>query len=235
MGGKDLTGRFVIPDGRGVRFGDQSTLSSSFIRFPSLRPKSVRSVLRLVFVYPTPDGPVVHPRAASFLLSFQWAMARKSQPCQSPRWCSSMDLFIASMVASQSPSRYWTTSSVFQWGGNWCRFSFRENSCSFHFWGGKLTRRGFPRNDSDARNKKLDTRPDSAKPPVLGCPECGHQQIAYNSCGNRHCPTCQATAAARWLEAPPRSCCRGRTSTSSSRCRMSSTRSPWRIPGSSTT
>jgi hypothetical protein len=35
---------------------------------------------------------------------------------------------------------------------------------------------------------------------VLGCPECGHQQIAYNSCGNRHCPTCQATAAARWLE-----------------------------------
>jgi Putative transposase/Transposase zinc-binding domain len=35
----------------------------------------------------------------------------------------------------------------------------------------------------------------------LGCPECGHQQIAYNSCGNRHCPTCQATAAARWLEA----------------------------------
>ena len=42
---------------------------------------------------------------------------------------------------------------------------------------------------------------------VLGCPECGHQQIAYNSCGNRHCPTCQATAAARWLEkqAPPTS------------------------------
>jgi hypothetical protein len=34
---------------------------------------------------------------------------------------------------------------------------------------------------------------------VLGCPECGHQQIAYNSCGNRHCPTCRATAAARWL------------------------------------
>lgn len=36
---------------------------------------------------------------------------------------------------------------------------------------------------------------------VLGCPACGHRQIAYNSCGNRHCPTCQATAAARWLEA----------------------------------
>jgi hypothetical protein len=36
---------------------------------------------------------------------------------------------------------------------------------------------------------------------VLECPECGHQEIAYNSCGNRHCPKCQATAAARWLEA----------------------------------
>jgi len=36
---------------------------------------------------------------------------------------------------------------------------------------------------------------------VLECPECGYRQIAYNSCGNRHCPTCQATASARWLEA----------------------------------
>jgi len=36
---------------------------------------------------------------------------------------------------------------------------------------------------------------------VLGCLECGHQEISYNSCGNRHCPKCQGTAAARWLEA----------------------------------
>ena len=35
---------------------------------------------------------------------------------------------------------------------------------------------------------------------VLECPQCGHRQIAYNSCGNRHCPKCQGTAAARWLE-----------------------------------
>ena len=35
---------------------------------------------------------------------------------------------------------------------------------------------------------------------VLKCPQCGHRQIAYNSCGNRHCPKCQGTAAARWLE-----------------------------------
>jgi hypothetical protein len=36
---------------------------------------------------------------------------------------------------------------------------------------------------------------------VLECPECGHRPIAYNSCRNRHCPKCQGTAAARWLEA----------------------------------
>jgi ribosomal protein L37AE/L43A len=36
---------------------------------------------------------------------------------------------------------------------------------------------------------------------VLECPACGHQDVSYNSCGNRHCPKCQATAAARWLEA----------------------------------
>ena len=36
---------------------------------------------------------------------------------------------------------------------------------------------------------------------VEECDQCGHQQIAYNSCRNRHCPKCQATAAAEWMEA----------------------------------
>ena len=36
---------------------------------------------------------------------------------------------------------------------------------------------------------------------VLQCPACEHAQIAYNSCRNRHCPKCQASAARRWLEA----------------------------------
>jgi hypothetical protein len=36
---------------------------------------------------------------------------------------------------------------------------------------------------------------------VEECDHCGHQQIAYNSCRNRHCPKCQATAAAQWMEA----------------------------------
>jgi len=32
------------------------------------------------------------------------------------------------------------------------------------------------------------------------CDQCGHRVILYNSCRNRHCPKCQATARARWLE-----------------------------------
>jgi len=36
---------------------------------------------------------------------------------------------------------------------------------------------------------------------VLRCEGCGHDQIAYNSCRNRHCTKCQASAAQRWLEA----------------------------------
>jgi Putative transposase/Transposase zinc-binding domain len=35
---------------------------------------------------------------------------------------------------------------------------------------------------------------------VLECQQCGCQQISYNSCRNRNCPKCQATASARWLE-----------------------------------
>ena len=36
---------------------------------------------------------------------------------------------------------------------------------------------------------------------VLRCSSCAHQQIAYNSCRNRHCSRCQGSAAHRWLEA----------------------------------
>jgi len=35
---------------------------------------------------------------------------------------------------------------------------------------------------------------------VLRCEGCHSEQIAYNSCRNRHCPKCQARAARAWLE-----------------------------------
>lgn len=33
------------------------------------------------------------------------------------------------------------------------------------------------------------------------CKDCGHSTPVYNSCRNRHCPTCQSFDQARWLEA----------------------------------
>jgi hypothetical protein len=36
---------------------------------------------------------------------------------------------------------------------------------------------------------------------VWRCSDCGHKEIAYSSCRDRHCPTCQGSAARAWLEA----------------------------------
>ena len=35
---------------------------------------------------------------------------------------------------------------------------------------------------------------------VLSC-ECGHREVHYNSCRDRHCPLCQGAARARWVQA----------------------------------
>jgi len=34
---------------------------------------------------------------------------------------------------------------------------------------------------------------------LLHCEHCAENQIAYNSCRNRHCPKCQGRAAKQWL------------------------------------
>ena len=36
---------------------------------------------------------------------------------------------------------------------------------------------------------------------VEECEDCGVRRISYNSCRNRHCPKCQGSARASWLEA----------------------------------
>ena len=33
------------------------------------------------------------------------------------------------------------------------------------------------------------------------CDECGHEEIAYNTCRNRHCPNCQIGKKLKWIEA----------------------------------
>jgi hypothetical protein len=36
------------------------------------------------------------------------------------------------------------------------------------------------------------------------CEACGHEELSYNSCRNRHCPKCQGLDEARWVEAQQR-------------------------------
>ena len=40
---------------------------------------------------------------------------------------------------------------------------------------------------------------------VAICDRCEHREVHYDSCGNRHCPTCQNVASARWLLSEERS------------------------------
>src|SRR5262249_37167077 len=43
-------------------------------------------------------------------------------------------------------------------------------------------------------------RPAAVGGPVQRCGRCGHEAIAYNSCRNRHCPKCQGSRTAAWLQ-----------------------------------
>jgi hypothetical protein len=54
--------------------------------------------------------------------------------------------------------------------------------------------------------RKVLTAISRCRTPALGghidvCLECGREHPSYNSCGNRHCPKCQALAQEHWIEA----------------------------------
>ena len=54
--------------------------------------------------------------------------------------------------------------------------------------------RHVPRNIFNCRTSALGGH-------VKKCDKCGHQEVYFNSCRDRHCPKCQAAARAEWLEA----------------------------------
>ena len=78
-----------------------------------------------------------------------------------------------------------------------------------------------------AAQRRVMTAIETCRTAALGghverCEECAHMRVAYNSCRNRHCPKCQARAAADGSKRDPPSCCRSPISTSSSPCRQRS-------------
>lgn len=55
-----------------------------------------------------------------------------------------------------------------------------------------------------ARHKGIFTTLQQCRTPALGghveaCPGCGHVQTGWNSCRNRHCPTCNNIKRERWI------------------------------------
>nr|NQU93291.1 transposase zinc-binding domain-containing protein [Bacteroidota bacterium] len=59
-------------------------------------------------------------------------------------------------------------------------------------------------NKITSRQKGIFTTLQQCRTPVLGghvesCPECGHIQTGFNSCRNRHCPTCNGIKRERWV------------------------------------
>ena len=73
---------------------------------------------------------------------------------------------------------------------------FREHGEEF------LTRQGRSLSTEQRRALRAITRCRTA---VLGghkwrCGSCGHEEISYNSCRNRHCPKCQGSGQAEWLD-----------------------------------
>lgn len=55
-----------------------------------------------------------------------------------------------------------------------------------------------------SRQKGIFTTLQQCRTPALGghveaCPNCGHMQTGWNSCRNRHCPTCNNIKRERWI------------------------------------
>jgi predicted Zn-ribbon and HTH transcriptional regulator len=52
----------------------------------------------------------------------------------------------------------------------------------------------------DVINSIINCRTQKLGGHVLKCDSCGHEEISYNSCRNRHCPKCQSLKRLKWID-----------------------------------
>lgn len=57
-----------------------------------------------------------------------------------------------------------------------------------------------PKHYYAAANAIMQCRTEQLGGHIYKCDTCSHEITLYNSCGNRHCPQCQAIARAKWVE-----------------------------------
>jgi DNA-directed RNA polymerase subunit RPC12/RpoP len=57
-----------------------------------------------------------------------------------------------------------------------------------------------PKDHYDVANAIMACHTSKSGGHVFRCADCGHDLISYNSCRNRHCPSCQGASRAKWVE-----------------------------------
>lgn len=68
------------------------------------------------------------------------------------------------------------------------------------YWADYLATHRVPAFQQQAVSHILQCRTPALGGHVWQCAACGHQAVLYNSCRDRHCPTCQGAARERWLQ-----------------------------------
>jgi hypothetical protein len=59
---------------------------------------------------------------------------------------------------------------------------------------------GIPLEHYKVANAIMSCRTAALGGHIFQCEQCGHRTISYNSCRNRHCPSCQAAARFEWVD-----------------------------------
>jgi len=68
------------------------------------------------------------------------------------------------------------------------------------YWADYLAAHRVPAFQQKAVRHLLQCRTPALGGHVWRCASCGHRAVLYNSCRDRHCPTCQGAARERWLD-----------------------------------
>jgi len=68
------------------------------------------------------------------------------------------------------------------------------------YWADYLATHRVPAFQQKAVGHILQCRTPALGGHVWRCTSCGHRAVLYNSCRDRHCPTCQGAARERWLQ-----------------------------------
>ncbi len=144
------------------------------------------------------------PTSARFNYCSAIAVSRPPRAiCASPRRRSARPRVrsTCSPVPSRRPPRR-PRRSTSDGAGRWIARRWRWRTCSAATATPIASRRG---RRCRPPTRRVMTAIEQCRTAALGghveqCDHCGHRRVWYNSCRNRHCPSCQSLARAAWIE-----------------------------------